>query len=256
MIDVHSHALYDCDDGSKDLNQTIEMLRCAKKCGFTAIFFTPHYMEDGYKNDKNDIHQKIDIVRESIKKEKIDIKLYKGEEVFIYPKLDEDFDKVIFLNDSKYILIELPMIEKVGYLDDMIYKILSNGKVPIIAHPERYLATRKDISFVEELINKGALIQMNINSIVGHYGEDAKKIAKQMLKRNMVHFVASDAHSFKGYEKTLDSLKALKKIVSEEKFYEITCGNQLKVIRNEDIVVEKVIPKHKCGFLSFLKGGV
>lgn len=251
MIDIHSHALYDCDDGSKSIKQTIEMIKSARKAGITAIFFTPHYMEDGYKNNIDSIFEKTNFIKEKLKENDIDIELYSGEEIFIYPKMDEEIDeKTVSLNNTKYVLIELPLLEEVYYTEDIIYKLLSKGKVPIIAHPERYLASEKDFSFIENLINRGALIQININSLTGCYGKSAKKLAKKMLKQNMVHFVASDAHSVNGYNKVSESLKVLKKLVDEELFNQITHINQQKVMKNEEIEIEKYKLKKKSSFLS------
>lgn len=253
MIDIHSHALYDCDDGSKNIEQTIKMLKTAKESGIESIFFTPHYMEDGYKNDKNSIYKKIESLKGIVKEQNLDIELYCGEEIFIYPNLDEDFEKIISLNNTKYILIELPMIESINYLDDVIYRILANDKIPIIAHPERYLITEKNISFVEDLINKGALMQINVNSLTGCYGKTAEKIAKKLLKKNLVHFVASDAHSTHGYKKVSESLNILRKVVSAEKFNEITFENQQKLIQNKEIKLKEMEYKRKIFSLRFLK---
>lgn len=256
MIDIHSHALYECDDGSKNIEQSINMIKAASEAGITGMFLTPHYMDDGYKNDKSSICEKIEIIKQKLIEQKIDVKLYKGEEVFIYPNLDDEIDeKCICLNDSRYILIELPLVESVNYLEDVIYRVLSKEKVPIIAHPERYLATEKDFSFVQSLIDKGALIQVNANSLVGHYGKSAKNIAIKLLKNNMVHFVASDAHSENGYKILPESLSCIKKLVGEEKFNEITLLNQQKVVQNEEIIIEKVNTKHRCKFLRFFMKG-
>lgn len=256
MIDIHSHALYDCDDGSRNIKETINMIKAASEAGVTDIFFTPHYIEDGYKNDRNSICQKIDSVKEKLLEQKINVNIYKGEEVFIYPNLDEEIDKkVICLNDTRYVLIELPLVEKVNYLEEVLYSLLSNGKVPIIAHPERYLAVEKDFSLVKRLIEKGALIQVNANSLVGHYGKTAQKIATKLLKNNLVHFVASDAHSENGYKILSESLNRLRKIVDEKKFDEITVLNQQKVINDEEITIEITDAKPKRKWFSFFKKG-
>ena len=258
MIDIHSYALYDCDDGSENIEKSLEMIKKAKESGITGIFFTPHYMEDGYKNDKTSIYEKTDIIREELKKQQIDIELYNGEEVFIFPKLDEEIDdKIISLNNTRYVLIEFPLVEEVNYIEDVIYKLLSKGKVPIIAHPERYYVTEKSLLFVEELINKGALIQINVNSLTGCYGKVAEKLAKKLLEKNMVHFVASDAHSVNGYRKVEESLKVLSKLVDEEKYKEITYLNQQKIIQDEEIVAEEIVTeiKNKFFFINLFKEG-
>lgn len=255
MIDIHSHALYECDDGSTSIEQSLEMIRTANDIGVTDIFFTPHYMEDGYKNDREVVYQKIDTLKQKLATENINVNLHCGEEVFIFPHVDEEVDeKIICLNNSRYVLIELPLIENVNYLADVVYNLLSKGKVPIIAHPERYFIVEKDISFVENLIDKGALIQINANSLVGRYGKEAEKLAIKLLKRNMVHFVASDAHSVHGYKLLSESMERLKELVSEDKFNEITRENQKKIILDQEIDSKDYIKAQNTKFfwLPFL----
>lgn len=196
MIDIHSHILYGCDDGAKNIEQSIEMIKVAQSVGVTDIFCTPHYMEDGYKIDKEMFFQRLDMLKRKLKEENIDVNLYPGNEVFVFQNILQSLEaKISYLNGSRYVLMELPLIENVNYLDDVLYELLSSGKVPIIAHPERYLKVQSDFSFAQKLIEKGALLQINVNSLVGRYGKEAKKVAIKLLKNNMVHFVASDAHS-------------------------------------------------------------
>lgn len=250
MIDIHSHILYGCDDGAKSIEQSIEMIKTAQIVGITDIFCTPHYMEDGYKIDKDMFSQKLDILRRKLQEENIDVNLYSGNEVFVFPNIVQSFDsKINSLNGSRYVLMELPLIENVNYLDDVLYELLSSGKVPIIAHPERYLKVQKDFSAVKKLIDNGALLQINANSLVGRYGKDAEKVAVKLCKSNMVHFVASDAHSVGGYKLLNKSLECLKKFVSEDKFRKITYENQRRVALDQDIdVTEYVEQKKHCFF--------
>ena len=222
MIDIHNHIIYACDDGSQSLDQSIRMIKAAKEAGITAICFSPHYMEDGYKTEREVLLQKVEDIRGRLAEEKIEMDLYLGEEVFIFPDLPEHLDSVVCLNDSKYILFEIPLMEEISYIDDVVYRLFTLGKVPILEHPERYLATAKDFSFVEKLHEKGVLLQININSLAGHYGKDAKKLAIRLLKQNMVQFVGSDAHSSASYHSLPGSMEILKKLVSEEKIRQNT----------------------------------
>lgn len=238
MIDIHNHIIYDVDDGSQSIEQSLKMLKTAKDVGYNEICFTPHYMEDGYKTDKEVLIFKVDKIKELLDKEKLDIRLYLGEEVFIFPDLAQNFDKIVSMNDSKYILMEFPLVEEISYIDDVIYKILAYGKVPIIAHPERYMASSKDFSFVQNLLKKGALLQMNFNSLIGHYGKEAKDLAIKLLKNDMVQFIGTDAHSSAGYHSILQSMEVLRKLVSDEKIKELTEINPKKVLLNEEINID------------------
>lgn len=252
MVDIHNHIIYDCDDGSESVEQSVRMLKAASEAGITDICFTPHYMEDGYKSSRSDLERKVDILKKEISNEGINMNLFLGEEIFIFPSLPEHLNDVICLNDSKYILFELPLIEDASFADDVIYKLFSYGKVPILAHPERYMITHRNFEYIERLVEKGVLMQINLNSLIGHYGKEAKNIAIKLLKEDMVQFVASDAHSSAGYASYGDSIRVLKKLVSEDKFKEITEDNQRKVLLNQDIDVERRFYEKKECFLTRL----
>ena len=101
MIDIHNHIVYDCDDGSESIEQSIGMIKAAQEAGITDICFTPHYMEDGYKSTKDSLFKKLDALKKAISDEKISVNLYLGEEIFIFPSLPEHLDDVLCLNNSK-----------------------------------------------------------------------------------------------------------------------------------------------------------
>lgn len=235
MIDIHNHIIFDVDDGSESLEQSIRMIKAAKEAGVTEICFSPHYMEDGYQTERKVLEEKALEIQKTLVSEKIEIPIHLGEEIFIFPNLPQNLDKVICLNDSRYLLMEFPLIEEISYIEEVIYRLFSLGKVPIIAHPERYMATAKDFSFIQNIASKGALLQVNANSLVGHYGKPARELAIKLLKENMVHFVGSDAHSSAGYYKLAESLEILKRLVNEEKYLEITEKNPAKVLADEEI---------------------
>ncbi len=240
MIDLHNHIIFDVDDGSESLEQSMRMIRSAKEAGFSELCFTPHYMEDGYRTERNILEQKFFQIKDCIDRENIGVKLYLGEEIFIFPNLVDKLDEVICINDTRYILIEFPLFEELGYIEDVIYKLLSYGKVPIIAHPERYYSSAKDFDFVLKLIQKVALLQMNMNSIIGHYGKDARNIAIKLLKNDLVHIIGSDAHTTATYNCTNQSIAEMKKIISEAKLNELMEINPRKILNDEEI--EIVLP--------------
>ena len=238
MIDIHNHIIYDCDDGAKSIEQSVRMIKAAKDAGITEICFTPHYMDDGYKSNREELTLKVEEIKKCLIDDNIDIKLYLGEEVFIFPDLPASLDKIICLNDSKYILFEIPLFEEINFIDDVVYKLFTLGKIPILAHPERYMLTQKNYSYIKSLVNKGVLLQMNINSLIGYYGKEAKKLSKKLLDDNLIHFVASDAHSSTSYANIQESLAILRNIVDNKKFIEITEENQRKVLLDEQIEIE------------------
>ena len=119
MIDFHSHIVYDVDDGSKSLENSINILKEAENAGFNKIILTPHYMENYYMVPKDEIKIKINILKEKCKSENINIELYQGNEIYITNHIAEYLNNNIAssLNDSRYVLFETPLNVEPNNLD-------------------------------------------------------------------------------------------------------------------------------------------
>lgn len=254
MIDFHSHIVFGVDDGSQSLDSSIKILKEAKEAGFDKIILTPHYMEDYYIVPKKEIQDKIEILKNECKKENIDIELYQGNEIYISNHIDEFFkqDLVSSLNDSRYVLFETPLNIEPSNLLEVIYKIKEIGKIPVLAHPERYAFIQENPNKLFELFEMGVLFQSNYGSIIGMYGKNAEKTIKVLLKNNYIHFLGSDVHR-KGnvYPYIENASNAIIKIVGKERFEKISNENILKVINDEKIEIEE-LHEIKIGFFSKL----
>ena len=120
---------------------------------------------------------------------------------------------------------------------EVIYRLIENGYIPIIAHPERYPFVQENPDYLFELEEMGALFQANFGSIIGMYGGKAKKTLKILLKNNLISFLGSDVHKPEQvYNKIPKIIKKLKKVISDEEFIEFTEINPQKVLNNEDII--------------------
>ncbi len=242
MIDIHSHILYGIDDGAKTKAESMAILRQAASNRVTDIILTPHYIKDSkYTVNNKDKQQLLTELQKEIKKEQLNINLYLGNEVYIdedlIPLLKKDIST---LNNGKYILIELPLSQKCDILEEVITELMEYDLTPIIAHPERYLAYYKEYDFFENLVNKGCLFQSNISSIYGKYGRKSKKMIKELLKRNLIHFLASDIHHEQSDLYTKDIQKDLLKITkSAKKVEDLLINNAEKIINNQDIYVDR-----------------
>ena len=166
------------------------------------------------------------------------IKLYIGNEVYFSDKtLDLLKEKKLScLNDSRYLLIELPMSSKIKDLDEMIFDLTISGIVPIIAHPERYSYVQNDIKYLDKLKESGALFQSNYGSLTGTYGKKSEKTIKKLLKNGYISFMGTDIHHIDHKTDIELASKKLRKIVKNEKIVEdITTNNIQKVIDNIEI---------------------
>ena len=187
MIDFHSHILPGIDDGSKNLEQSIAMVNEAKKVGFTKIISTSHYMENYYEcNEKNRKE-----LLEQVQKNVNGIELCLGNEIYITNNIIELLQngQASSINGTKYVLFEFPLITTRPMNDkEVIYRLVENGYIPIIAHPERYPFIQENPDYLFELEEMGALFQANYGSIIGMYGLKAKKTLKILLKNNCQNF--------------------------------------------------------------------
>lgn len=254
MIDIHCHVLPGIDDGSRSMEESINILKQMSALGFHHMVATPHYITgSSFKANNAKKIGLIEEVQNRLNEENIEMTLFLGNEVYIDNEILSllDRNEIASVNAGKYLLIELPRNGKINDLNDLIFKLRTRDIVPIIAHPERYICLQENVSLIDELVGHGALLQVNFESINGKYGKDAKKLALYLLKNKKLHFLASDIHhedsaffhDFNGLKKEII------KMIGEEKFQEVTYTNPLLVLRGEFINGEfEITPKKKFSF--------
>lgn len=234
MIDIHSHILNEIDDGSKSLDMSINMLKKSEEVGVQAIVATPHFMRGRFEVSYDEVIKAVEEMRNTAKDNGIEIEIYAGQEVYYSRNMLEYYnDKLIgTINNSRYMLIELPMLEfNLDEVINTIYELQIRGIVPIIAHPERYKPFIKKPSLINTLIKEGMLFQMNAASIVGDFGKDVKKTSKIFLENNIYSFMGSDAHRDRGRD--TDISEALK--ILEESQKQAFISNATSIIKNEEV---------------------
>ncbi len=255
MVDFHSHIVFGVDDGAKTIDDSVKMVFEARKAGFTDVIFTPHYFEGYYEISKEEISQKIQLIKEAVEEKGLKIRLHQGNEIYITDRITEFLNNGLAssIGNSKYVLFETPMREEPFNLNQIIYQLLEAKKVPIIAHPERYLYIQENPNLVYELIQNGVLFQSNFGSLVGIYGKTAQKTVNLLLKHNMIHFMGSDVHRpNSAYTVIGDALSELRKILPEDEVKNITYENALKVLNNEEIETEEPTEIKKNLFGKFI----
>ena len=199
MYDIHCHILYDVDDGSDSLEESVKMVRFAYNSGTDAIVATPHCnVPDSYENYwGRELSEKVKRLRNAINEQNLPVKVFCGQEIFCTGRTPEllEAGKLITINNSRYALIEFDFHEYAASAYRKIYQLVSMGCVPIVAHPERYAFVSEEEDAVIKMKALGALIQMNKGSLSGGFGSQARHNAYRLLDQRLVDFVASDAHS-------------------------------------------------------------
>ncbi|MGE5678665.1 MAG: tyrosine-protein phosphatase [Pseudomonadota bacterium] len=243
MIDIHCHVLFDADDGAEDLDMSLAMCRLAAEDGIKEIIATPHFIV-GDRNEKQ-VKDKVRLLNEELVRKNIDIRIYPGNEIFIDIDMASRLSsgECLSLNGSRYVLVEFPMLEMPRYSSDALYELKLKGYIPIIAHPERNKYIQQNAEYVYQLVSEGCLMQVNSSSIIGHSGDEARKLALQLVNHDMVHFIASDSHST-GRRRTM--LSASRRVLSEacriDRLDELYFDNARRVLDNQSLDIAEPIP--------------
>lgn len=209
MKDIHSHVLPGIDDGCKNLDESMQILKHLASLGITELVFTPHYIENSkYVCNNKDKEKLYQLLCTEVKKQDIPIKLYLGNEVYLNKNILSLLEKkeIHTIHNSKYVLIEFPVMNLPYYTKNVLSELIGHGYKIILAHPERYEYVKNDIGILEDLLRMGVLLQGNYESLFGVYGKKSQKILKVLLKKGWIHFLASDIH-----RETSDHVKKLKK---------------------------------------------
>lgn len=196
FIDIHTHILPGTDDGAGDMSQAMDMVRLAYENGTRAIFLTPHYRGHRQKTDPRLLKERFDALLELVGRELPEMRLYLGSEICYEQAAPEALaaKRALSMNGSRYCLLEFLLGSLRSQVLAGVSETVRYGFIPIIAHGERYAAFRKDWSLTDEVLEMGALIQLNASSILGDHGWGTVRFCKRLLKAQKVHFIASDAH--------------------------------------------------------------
>lgn len=201
LIDLHCHILPGVDDGSKDLQMSLDLAKVAVNQGISHILVTPHHMDGDYTNHKNDVIKKTDVFQKELNEKKIPLKVFPGQEVHLTGQLMDAIanDDVLFMDETnRYLLLELPHDGIPEYTADMIFDLTTRGITPVFAHPERNLGIQEDPDKLYEFVKMGCLTQLTSSSYLGVFGKKVQTLTEEIIKTNLGYVFSSDAHNFKG----------------------------------------------------------
>lgn len=197
FIDIHCHILPGLDDGPLSIDESLKMIEIATGDGIFHIFATPHVIDGLYDNKGSKIIASADHLRKHVPDT---IKIFYGADVRIALDLTKRIEsrEIPTLNDSGYMLLEMPEYVIPPNVDNLIFNLRHRGIIPIITHPERHLRLMNDLPAISRLRDSGAMCQITAMSITGGFGRHIRKISFTMIERELVDIVASDAHNSKG----------------------------------------------------------
>ncbi|MEN6433482.1 MAG: CpsB/CapC family capsule biosynthesis tyrosine phosphatase [Smithella sp.] len=222
MIDFHCHILPGLDDGSKTIEESIEMAEALQNAGFTAVYCTPHLIKGAYEADNEAVRTAAAVLQKRLNNENIGLELFPGREYYLDEFLPEYLKYPLPLGGTNFIMLEIPIHIPLEFIKETCFRIKCSGFIPMIAHPERCSlfgipqkrktswfqftnsqrkaesSKPKESSILDYLKDLGCAFQGNLGSFIGLYGSQAQKTANHLRKMEIYTHFGTDLHSRAG----------------------------------------------------------
>ncbi|MRX63739.1 tyrosine-protein phosphatase [Maribacter luteus] len=205
FIDIHNHILPGIDDGSKNVDESIELIQGFGEIGVTDFIATPHIMNNYYPNDPKSIKEALIVVKNELIQHKLkDVSIRAAAEHMI----DDNFEAILERDEimplgGNYLLVEMSYLQASINFEEALEKIRQKGYFTILAHPERYLYLHSKMGFHKAYKKQGVLYQLNLLSLSKYYGKEVQQMAMKLLSKGLIDFAATDVHN----KRQLNSLK-------------------------------------------------
>lgn len=196
FIDMHNHILPGIDDGAKNINASIELIKTFGEFGVKDFICTPHIMDNYYPNTFSSINESMSLLKNALK-------MYDFEGVTLRPAaehmIDANFENLLSSNailplNHDHLLVEMSYLQPSINFDIAVKRIRNKQFFVVLAHPERYVYFHSDFKHYQSYKAMGVLFQMNLLSIGGYYGKRIQKITLKLLEEGMYDFVGTDVH--------------------------------------------------------------
>jgi tyrosine-protein phosphatase YwqE len=193
--DMHSHLIPGIDDGAPTMDHSIAMLNKFAQLGYRKVITTPHILGEVHPNTPEIILKGLAEVQAEIKRLDIPIELEAAAEYYcdetLLPKIKA---KELLSFGDNLVLMEYSMISPSQYEAQALFELQVAGYTPVLAHFERYPYYHGNFEKVEQLRERGILIQVNLLSLTGRYGPGVKKMAEELIEKGLVDFLGTDCH--------------------------------------------------------------
>ena len=193
--DIHCHIVPGVDDGSPDVNTSLELVERMESWGLKRIIATPHMTQDTFENTPDILDPPLHELQEALARKGSKLDLSRSAEHRIDDFFVEQLEKGLILPfPGNYILVENSFMQEPWNLDQFIFNLKLKGYKPIMAHPERFHYYQINRQRYDELHRAGNLFQINLVTLSGYYGKHAKQTAEYLLEKGYVDFIGTDLH--------------------------------------------------------------
>jgi protein-tyrosine phosphatase len=259
MFDLHSHILPNIDDGAKNMEMSLAMLRIAAENGTKGIAATPHVIEGEWLPAWDNILTECAMLQKAADDAGLDLEIFPGAEVAIYRDILDLLNGpgAYCINNGRYLLVELPATHIPSFTEDFFFILQARGITPILAHPERHPELARKPEMLAEWISKGILSQMNSTSLTGLMGERVMATAELLLTNNMVHVIGSDAHNIRHRNTNLTAaVDKIIRLIGPEQAQQLLIVNPDNIIHNQDVDIPEIgaieYPRGNGGVMNWL----
>jgi len=195
--DMHSHLIPGIDDGATDIETSLQLVKGLSELGYKKLITTPHVMWDMYKNTREDILLRYEILQQKIKEENIGVVIGVAAEYFLdnhVKNLLANKEPLLTIKDN-LVLVEFSMASEPVDLKEILFEMQLQNYQPVIAHPERYSYHERNLEFFELMKSAGYWFQLNILSLAGLYGKSSQTLARTFIKKNYYELAGTDLHN-------------------------------------------------------------
>ena len=232
LIDIHCHILPKVDDGPDSVEESLKILKDMKRQGIKHVIVTPHYRPEMFEPSMKRViysyrHLR-DIAYEMGVSMSLGCEYYRNEQIIDHM----DNRKRPSMAGSRYVLIEFSMNDLFPTIRNYVYELITHGYQPIIAHAERYFCCQK-MEKIQELKDMGALVQLNAGSVLGEEGWKLKIFCLDLMKKDLVDFIASDTHNTSDRKLNLKKCASyVTKKMGKQYAERIFFNNPLNILKN------------------------
>lgn len=242
LIDIHTHLIPNVDDGADSIEETLKLAQTAVDEGIKHTVLTPHHNKYWVTNEKEKVLRLTKKVENVIDEAGIPLSVSPGQEIRMNEEFLEDLFNDNYLSidaNGKYYLVEFSWQTFPSFAKDYLQQMLDADIIPVIAHPERQQPFIENPNILRDLINMGCISQITATSIVGGYTEEIRQTAYQMMRENLIHVIASDAHDTVVRPYNLNKALKILKLEFGTEYADYLIQNAERIFKGEKVITFK-----------------